>query len=38
MNDKMKLLLDKMKLKEESYSSFLDATIEKIIINNKRKI
>ncbi len=35
MNDKMKLLLDKMKLKEELYSSFLDSTIEKIIINSK---
>ena len=35
MNDKMKLLLDKMNLKEELYSSFLDATIEKIIVNRK---
>ena len=37
MNDKMKLLLDKMNIKEELYSSFLDSTIEKIIVNSKAK-
>ncbi len=35
MDDKIKLLLDKLKIEEEYYSSFLDAKLEKIIINKK---